>query len=336
MYRKTILYMLFVVFGLNVFAQRIYKSNSVLASGNWFKISVKQNGVYKIDIPFLNSLGLSTQNLSSSAIRIFGNGGSMLSETNADLPKDDLEENALMIVDGGDGIFSGSDYLLFYAAGPHQWNKDSVNKRFSHKRNIYSDKAFYFLTVGGLGKRIQAITNNLSSNITITNFNERYFHELDTVNFLASGKEWYGEELSSLPGRSLSRSFDFTIPNISSNVDATLITNCIARSVGASSRFDVKINSQPLQQINILPTGNGQYDLFAQQTTSVASTNISQNNISVNYSFVPASFNAQGWMNWFEFFTRRNLSMSGINQLSFRDWLSVADNNTGEFIISNT
>lgn len=336
MYRKTILYMLFVVFGLNVFAQRIYKSNSVLASGNWFKISVKETGVYKIDIPFLNSLGLSTQNLSSSAIRIFGNGGSMLSETNADLPKDDLEENALMIVDGGDGIFSGSDYLLFYAAGPHQWNKDSVNKRFSHKRNIYSDKAFYFLTVGGSGKRIQAITNNLSSNITITNFNERYFHELDTVNFLASGKEWYGEELSSLPGRSLSRNFDFTIPNISTNVDATLITNCIARSVGASSRFDVKINNQPLQQINILPTGNGQYDLFAQQTTSVASTNISQNNISVNYSFVPASFNAQGWMNWFEFFARRNLSMSGINQLSFRDWLSVADNNTGEFIISNT
>lgn len=336
MYRKTILYMLFVIIGLNIYAQRIYKDNSVLASGNWFKISVKETGIYKIDIPFLNSLGVNTQNLSSSALRIFGNGGSMLPEANADIPKDDLDENALMVIDGGDGIFNGSDYLLFYANGPDQWTKDSINKRFSHQQNIYSDKSFYFLTVVGTGKRIQTLTNNFSTNITITNFSERYFHELDTVNFLASGKEWYGEELSSLPGRLLSRSFDFTIPNLSTGTQATLITNCIARSVGASSRFDVKINNQPLQQINILPTGNSQYDLFAQQTTAFASTNISQNTISVNYSFVPASFNAQGWLNWFEFFTRRNLSMNGINQLSFRDWVSVADNNIGEFIISNT
>jgi hypothetical protein len=336
MCRKAILYMVLMVLGLNIHAQRVYKSSSVLASGNWFKIAVKESGVYKIDIPFLNSLGVGTQNLSSSAIRIYGNGGYMLLEANSDLPKDDLEENALMVVDGGDGIFSGTDYLLFYANGPNQWSKDSLNKRFTHKQNIYSDKSFYFLTIGGTGKRIASVTNNFLPNTTITSFNERNFHELDTINFLASGKEWYGEELSSLPGRALSRSFDFTVPNFTFNTEATLLTNCIARSVGASSRVDVKINNQPLQQINILATGSGQYDLFAQESTSLATTTISQNNISINYSFVPASFNAQAWINWFEFYARRNLSMNGINQLSFRDWLSVADNNVGEFLVSNT
>ena len=44
--------------GLKVEAQRSYKANSVLASGNWYKISVSGPGVYKMDLAFLNSLGI--------------------------------------------------------------------------------------------------------------------------------------------------------------------------------------------------------------------------------------------------------------------------------------
>src|SRR6202008_1793745 len=85
-------------------AQRIYKPNSVLASGNFYKISVKEPGIYKLDIPFLNSLGIATTNLASSSLRLYGNGGKMLSESNSGEWTDDLQENAIMIIDGGDGI----------------------------------------------------------------------------------------------------------------------------------------------------------------------------------------------------------------------------------------
>lgn len=283
----------------------------------------------------MSSLGVNTQNISSAAIRLFGNGGEILAEANSTPRTDDLEENSIMVIDGGDGVLNGTDYFLFYANGTHSWIKDSANQLFKHQQNFYSDKSFYFFTIGGVGKRIQNLNNNQATNVSINSFNDRYFHELDTVNFLASGKEWYGEEFSNLPGRSLSRSFDFTIPNILNNGTATLVTNCIVRSVGTSSRFDVRLNNQPLQQINVLPVGSSQYDLFAQQATATASSVVAQNNISVGYSFIPNSFNAQGWLNWFEFFSRRNLSMNGINQLLFRDWLSVANGNIGEFNISN-
>jgi hypothetical protein len=332
---KLILNICLFFLSLSSLAQRTYKSNSVLLSGDWFKFSVNEAGVYKVDLAFLNLLGLNAQNIPSSAIRFFGNSGSMLAEANNVLPPDDLEENAIWMSDGGDGVFNGPDYFLFYANGPHDWVKDSANQLFRHRKNIYSEKSFYFLSIGGNGKRIQSINNNVATNVTITSFNDRYYHELDTVNFLASGKQWYGEEFSNLPGRSLSRSFDFTIPNIINNSNVTLITNCIARSVGASSRFDVRLNSQPLQQINVLQVGSSQYDLFAQQATATASATVSENNISVNYNFVPNSFNAQGWLNWFELFSRRSLSMNGVNQLLFRDWTSVANGNTGEFVISN-
>ncbi|MBY0347873.1 MAG: hypothetical protein K2W79_06400 [Hydrotalea flava] len=95
--------------------------NSVLSAGNWFKIGVTKAGVYKIDVAFLKNMGINTANLLAGSLCIYGNGGQMLPENNI-LPRiDDLFENAIWVNDGGDGIFNNNDYVLFYAAGPHQW-----------------------------------------------------------------------------------------------------------------------------------------------------------------------------------------------------------------------
>lgn len=315
-------------------AQRNYVPNSVLATGNWYKLSVRTTGIYKIDLPFLSSLGVNTNNLSSNSIRLYGNGGQMLAESNAGTWTDDLKENAVQVVDGGDGVLNGSDYILFYANGPDEWVNDVANLRFSHRKNIFSDKSYYFLNVGGNGKRITNAPLVTSPNLTVSSFSERYFHELDTVNFLAGSKEWYGEELSALPGRTLTRSFSVNLPSLVSNAPVLLQTNCVARSVGISSRFDVRINNQPAGQITINPVSGGQYDLFAQQGYGLATATTTLNNINVSYTYVPGSFNSQGWLNWFELFTRRIISLNGVDLLLFRDWLSVGSN-TAEFVVAN-
>ena len=315
-------------------SQRNYSSNSVLSTGNWYKFSVKDPGVYKIDIPLMNSLGIVTNNIPSGSVRLYGNGGQMLPESNGGTWTDDLRENAIMIMDGGDGLINGSDYILFYAPGPDEWIKDSVNQRFSHRKNIYSDRSYYFLSIGGNGKRVTNAPLVSSPNLTVTSFSERYFHEMDIVNFLASGKEWYGEELSDLPGRTLTRNFTVTVPNISANSPLVLQTNCVARSVGVASRFDIRINNQPVGQLLINPVSGGVYDLFAQQATGLATGLAAGNTISIGFTYVPGSFNSQGWINWFELFSRRNISMNGVDQLLFRDWTSVG-NNIAEFVVSN-
>jgi len=143
--RKLMLFLVMVLIAVAAAtAQRIYSPNSVLATGNWYKISVKDPGIYKIDIPFLNNLGINTSNLASNSIHLYGNGGQMLAEANAGPWLDDLQENAIMIVDGGDNVLNGSDYILFYATGPDRWSKDSINQRFIHQKNIYADKSYYF------------------------------------------------------------------------------------------------------------------------------------------------------------------------------------------------
>ena len=314
-------------------SQRTYKNASVLASGSWYKIGVSETGVYKIDVPLLNKLGISTSNLSSATIRLYGNGSGMLPEACNGIRTDDLIEDAIQMVDGGDGIFSGSDYFLFFSAGPDKWLKDSVNGRFKHQKNLYSNQAFYFINIGGTGKRIQNSNGSLVANTTVNSFSERYFHELDSVNFLSSGKDWYGEELSLLPGHSATQSFSVPISNIIAQ-PAIIVSNCIARSIGGGSRIVVNINGLTILQHDIAATGNSNFDLFG-LASSLSGTFNPGAALSLTYTFTSGGINAQGWIDWFEIFCRRNLIFGSSGQLLFRDWNSVAVGSIAEFHLQN-
>ena len=325
---------IFIAFAVAANGQRNYAANSVLSSGSWFKIGVKQEGIYKIDIPFLNSLGINTANLPSASIRLYGNGGGMLDENNAVPRQDDLFENAIEVFDGGDGVLNGNDYFLFYAAGPNHWIKDSLNQRFIHQKNLYSDTSYYFIAVGGTGKRIQTTTINAVPNISVGSYNERYFYENDLINFLNSGKQWYGEEFSTNNGNTLTRSFPVDFTGLISSQPLVLSTSLAGRSVGAASSFTVSVNNQIVQTINI-PAVSG-YFLDAYVNTVALQNNFSatQSPLTVAFNFNAGVSGAQGWLDWFELHGRKYLAMNNQSQLFFRDWQSVANNTIATFSIN--
>jgi hypothetical protein len=111
-------------------------SNSVLSMGNWQKLAIGAKGVYKVDYDFVKNVLGQTNTINSAQIRLFGNGGTMLYEANAVQRYDDLQENAIEVYDGGDGVFGIGDYFLFYANGPLEWLKDSANQQFHHRTNL--------------------------------------------------------------------------------------------------------------------------------------------------------------------------------------------------------
>ncbi len=316
---------------LTVTAQRSYRANSVLANGNWYKLSVKNAGVYRVNVTFLQTLGINTANLSSTAIRLYGNGGQMLPEANSISRSDDLTENAILMVDGGDGIFNGNDYFLFFAAGPHTWIKDSLNKTFQHQKNLYSNESFYFLTVGGVGLRVQNKNSAVSPNQLVTVFRDRYFYELDTINFLKSGREWYGEEFSNTPGKTVTKNFTVSFPNLVTATPVQIVSNVAARSNGVSSSFTIRANNTIAVQHNVPSVGTGTYDpvAFPHEASSLFTS--AQSAITIQYTYQPGSLNSQGWLNWFKLFPQRQLSMNGIDQLMFRDWETVGSGNSTEF-----
>ena len=313
--------------------QRIYAPHSVLATGSWYKIGARDPGIYKLDLTQLAALGINTGSLASSSFRLFGHPAGMLPEANNGHYFDDLTEWAVQVVDGGDGLINNNDYILFYHPGSDEWLKDSLSQTFTHKKNRYTSLTYYFITIGGNGKRVQSAPLISNPAQTVTSFNERLFYELDTINLLAGGKEWYGEEFANAPGKTLTQSFPVSIPNYLPGAALTLRTNCIARSVGAPSRFDIRFDNQPLGQLQVNPVSGGQYDPYVQSASFTAGTLVNSANPLLSYSFTPGSFNAQGWLNWYEVFTRRLLSMNGVNQLLFRDW-STVNNSTAGFVIS--
>ena len=77
-----------------------HKNNSVLATGKWYKIAVRETGVYKITYENFASMGFDLSQVNDSNIRIYGNGGGMLPESNLQPRIDDLREIAIQVVDG--------------------------------------------------------------------------------------------------------------------------------------------------------------------------------------------------------------------------------------------
>ena len=335
-FRKSFFIILLILGNCTGFAQRNYATNSVLATGNWYKIAITKQGIYKIDVAFLNSLGVNTNNLSSASIRLLGNGGGMLAEDNAVPRIDDVYENAIDMYDGGDGIFNGNDYFLFYAEGPDKWLKDSLNKSFSHQKNLYADSAYYFINIGTNGKRIKASTATLTPTTTVNTYNERYFYENDKVNFLNSGKEWYGEEFSTVNGNTLTRNFPVDFSGFVINNPIQLNTSLASRSIGSNSNFLININSEFLQNINVASVSGYFLDAYAVQSNQSSTYIPTQAALNISISYNQTVAGAQGWLNWFEVLGRKNLSMNNTNQLFFRDWNSVAAASIPQFVISGT
>ncbi|RYY38480.1 MAG: type IX secretion system sortase PorU [Chitinophagaceae bacterium] len=321
---RTALLLLFTLLSVTgLRAQRTWKPHSVLVSGSWYRIAVSANGVHKLDAAFLAGLGLGS-NIPSSAIRVYGATAGMVPESNVDPRVDDLEEVALAVVDGGDGSISGSDYVLFYGQAPHTWKKDSINRSFYHQKNLYSEQTYYFLTVGGTGKRIMPLPPNSGGAQQVTGFSEHIFYEKDSVNFLSSGKDWWGEEFSNLPGRTLTRSLSLDGADALPGSQLQINTRVAARSIGSGSSFAITLNGQPALQVPVLPVTGIFNDLFAQQRTATGFTIYGGTGLNLGFSFVPGGANPQGWLDWVELIYRRPLNLLPGRQLLFRDWTSVA------------
>ena len=313
-------------------AQRQYNNASILSVGNWYKIAVAKQGVYKIDAAFLNALGVGFP-VNSSAIQLFGNGGGMLPESNI-LPRiDDLIENKIWMNDGSDGSFSGSDYFLFYSSGADIWGYDSTGNRFTNTKNLYSDSVYYFIRIGSNGKRIDK-SSVITGSQLVTEFDNFYAHETESINFLSSGKEWFGETFGGSVGGVFNIDFNIPLTNIILGSPITFNTSLAARSTGQPAKFEISFNKSLVQQLE-MPALNGvAYEPPATSNSLLISRPASTNTLQIRYTFIPGSVNAQGWLNKFELNVRSKLDFTSQTQLLFQDVNSVGIGKSANFTLS--
>ena len=327
--KKYIIVYLFFLFSLGIHSQVV---NSVLSEGNWFKFSVDTTGVFKIDKSLLQEIGIATNNLNPKKIHIYGNGGELLPESNGDFRYDDLQENAIFVEGEEDNSFDANDYILFYAKGPHSWSVNTTSQEVTHKQNIYSDKAYYFITVNNEeGKRIQNAVPIPGTPVTeITTFNDYIFYEKETSNLFATGRRWLGEEFS-LENQ---QTFEIPFPNAVQNEPLKIRVRAVGVS-GLTSSMKVNVNSQELFSLN--------FSAINSDSNNMASDRIGSENFSNPSSTVSVLLDydnggnpsARAYLDFIEISGKKQLISDGL-QFSFRNFSAANTSGIVEYQLQNS
>lgn len=306
-----------------------YVANSALrnGTGEWYKISVDKDGIYKIDKAFLESLGIDVSTLNPQHLNIFGNGDGLLPESNAAPRTDDLAKNAILVAGEGDGVFDDNDYILFYGWGPHRWNPDGTGG-FEQTRHIYSDISCYFININAAEtpNRIatESSTADLSTHV-VTDYNYFSIHENDLLSLVKGGQRWYGE----LFDTQLERVFGFSIPDVISSYPASFkvaLASDAKNFVGTAQTY--KVNGATIFDTT-LPTGVE----FARSTNSMTLSNPSSY-IPFTISITRNSPNVLTYLDYISLNARREIKHPSA-QFNFRDWLSTGAGNVAEFTVES-
>ncbi|HEY4611696.1 MAG TPA: hypothetical protein VII11_01800, partial [Bacteroidota bacterium] len=175
-------------------------TDSPLAQGEWYRLDVKETGIYKLDRDFFsrNSITL-TQSLNIHSLRVYGNDGTELPENVAAPRPNGLEEMPRYIVDrNGNGQFDNDDFVLFYGKSTRGWNYDPQQKTYNHYINHYTETNSYFLTFGGGPGRVMdsVASTNIPGAYAPPDFLEKHFVEEELFNHgqngVSSGRQWLG------------------------------------------------------------------------------------------------------------------------------------------------
>lgn len=311
-------------------SRRIYATHSVLATGDWYKFKTTSTGIYKISYSDLLKMGIPVTSIDPKNIRIYGNGGAMLPEANAAERWDDLQENSIFVSGESDGKFDQNDYILFYATAPNSWVYDSVAGRFYHRIHSYSNFSCYFLTTSlGPGKRIQnAAPVTSPADYLINKYNDRFFHEKDSLNLIKSGRNWYGEvfDIQTV------YNYSFNFPTLTAGSRVFARFSAAGRSSSLST-FTYNVNGN--QMVTTIPSLSLYFtDDFAREVTDTFSFIANSTTLSVSISYNKPTLSAIGWLNFLEFNLTRDLKMSS-GQLQFRSVYGKGPGKVCEYKVQN-
>jgi len=311
---------------------RTTNAPSVLASGDWYKIGIPTTGIYRFDAAFLGSLGINSAGLDPRRIRVFGNGGGMLPEANSVFRYDDLVENAIYVAGESDGSLDASDYVLFFAEGPHRWTYVANANSYNHATNLYADTNYYFVNIGPVnGKRINTQVASPVANQQSNSYDLLQQYEKEEKNLISSGRVWYGETFD----LTTTHNFNFSLPNIITASPVSMKVAMAARSLGVTSNFSVRANGAQVLTLPVNQTSTYYLDFYAHLTEGAANLNLNSGSLAVSITYNKPNTFSLGFLDYIWLQGRGNLSLSGVgNQLYFSDKSSIGAGNITAFTVA--
>ena len=286
--------------------------HSVLSQHTWHRLSVTQEGVYKLDYATLEAMGVDMNNLKPNQIRMFGNPSGALPEMNSEARPDDLTEMAIYVDGAEDGHFDAEDFVLFYGQEPTRWSLIGYNDYlYQRERNYYSDTTYYYLCadsgVDGLRVAEQATLPVEDATTVIVDFPDFQWHEEELFSPYNIGVNWYGEALTAQEPK---LNLDFVFPNLVTNKPARLKAVVLGRVKPGAMHYNMRVNDNlVVNQGTISAYGNNYY---GKEDTTSRQLNMESDTAHFVLSLSPDSPKATLYLDYVEIYAWRQLKKVGI------------------------
>ncbi|MBM4173811.1 MAG: type IX secretion system sortase PorU [Ignavibacteria bacterium] len=173
----------------------------------WAQITLNKQGIYKIDKAMLASAGITAGKDLLPTIKVFGLGGTLLSERVDSAIGNAMTEHPIIVRTTADGEL---DAIYFYGESISGFRLDTddagKNLDFRHFTHPYAKESSYLITIGGApGLRAKAMPSIPSDSVLHrpTRFMSRIFNEEELMNAFSapSGRTWFGKTIESLTPR---------------------------------------------------------------------------------------------------------------------------------------
>ena len=295
--------------------------NSVLATGKWFRFEAPVEGMYKITHDMLSDYGIDANTVDPRTIKIYNNGGKMLSE-DPNVPRPaDLQENAIKVVGEEDGKFDDGDYILFYGRGNDFWDYDTLSKTIKRYFHLYSSVNYYWITSGGSpGKRIQDKPGLKTTPDYIQTSTYAFADwDVDKINVAKTGRIFVGDDFSpSITSRTYMDNLDYRI-------DGTLIKYRFNLVNASQDPFLFKLyeNSNQILSQTIYGYGTAEWSAGQAYLGSASYSNTLPDNRSVlRFEINQTNANSLGYLDYFEITYQKELKPTDNNLLLFSNDMS--------------
>ena len=270
------------------------QNHSVLSSGEWWKLRVTEEGIYRIttsDIPALRGVSVAT-------LGVYGSDGAMLPEENNKTDIGDMHPIAIEVTDhNGNGLFDNDDELLFYGEGTERWLYDAQLLRWTFKRHAYAVENCYYLTTTAPNPRRITTAPSVTADTTLTRYTVVTHIDNDLVNIHESGQLWMGERLSSSLTQ---RTFNLRLPG--TNISDVKLRFAVASHDTSRATFTMSTTDFSRQ---ISTTASSTYRSIIDELSTASQ------NYTFTLSFAPTVNANNGYLDYIELCAHANLTFSG-------------------------
>jgi hypothetical protein len=315
----------------------------LLSKGNWVKIAVPNEGVYKLSGAQFKAMGF-TGNVNANQVQLYGMDLTVLSEKVPTGLPDSLMEIAIEMQDGGDGILDDQDQFLFYAQGHYQWVHSAISEAPIRQKITSNDSLFFFLRLGTSGKRISKFNKTGIASKLVQTFAAKWRIEKDSINILNSGKIWLGDPMGIGPGKKTSMTFPLNMEGLQLNAPIVVQSQLAASTYLNDAQFNIQLNDQLLSTTSLNPVSGLIFDdaykirfdsstIWLDKTKLLkAGQSLGSVNLQVNFN---ALSSATGWIDYLALHGQRTIGFWGNTGFGFDYQTSQPKAQLIEFEIQN-